>query len=74
MLAVEYACGVRGKRRAYGGSTRLVLCVELTPTRRQIGELRVPLQEAELDGAGRAVAVLGEDQLGDALRLGLLAL
>ena len=39
----------------------------------QVGELRVPLEERQLDRAGRPVAVLGEDQLGDALRVRLLA-
>ena len=39
---------------------------------REVGELRVPLQEGELLGADRAVAVLGEDHLGQALILGVL--
>ena len=37
-----------------------------------IGELRVVLQEDQPDGADRAVAVLGEDQLGAARILGVL--
>ncbi len=41
--------------------------------RRQVRELGVALQEAELDRVGGAVAVLGEDHLGEPLRVGLLA-
>ena len=39
----------------------------------QVGELGVALEEAELDRVGGAVAVLGEDDLGEPLRVGLLA-
>src|SRR2546423_9458442 len=38
----------------------------------QVCELRVPLLERELFGARRSVAVLGEDELRDARRVGLL--
>ncbi len=46
--------------------------VAIAPSARQVGELRVALQERELDRVGRAVAVLGEDHLGQALLVGLL--
>ena len=38
-----------------------------------VGELRIVAEEGELDGPDRPVAVLGDDQLGDAGLLGLVA-
>src|SRR5439155_7156348 len=43
-----------------------------SPSRSQIREFRVALQEREPLDAGRSVAVLGEDDLGEALLVGLL--
>src|SRR3954454_6005178 len=40
--------------------------------RRQVGELRVALEEGELDRVRRAVAVLGQVHLGEALLVGLV--
>src|SRR5918996_4427245 len=61
------------KPTARGGSQ--IVCSCMTPPRRLCGEvreLRVALEEGELDRVGGAVSVLGQDQLGEPLGVRLL--
>src|SRR5262245_12595812 len=65
--------GYAAARSANTSGCELARLVRAALRRSQIGELRVAPQEGELRCPGRAVAVLREDDLRDALLVGLLA-